>query len=315
MANRSIGVFFAPGVVLISRRKAITGGICALASMQAADLGAQPMPDLATVRAKAKGLEVWLNSTKLSDSIELLSVRRAPHPTQEDVSIVHLETRWRKPITTREAALEEFAAFSSGFLKNSGDSFNRKLFFKFARLGGVPLRACAVHVHVADTDLASYIDANGAFVTTASDLRLVRSFAGIDLSAPSVLISAKKAPSSDTVINLIAAHYANRGGQFRRQELDPAFVGFSVEHLRGEVISGAGFWENIEGNLMMSLQQNELRLYLNLDGSFAAGGAGSRPPAEAGFKDMELGGYTKQLQKYAAELLQIWRSKIAEMIQ
>lgn len=315
MANRFLGVVCAPGVMLISRRKAIAGAICTLAPIvQPADLGAQPALDLATVRAKATGLEVWLKSAELSDSIELLKVRRAPHPTQDDVPIVHLETRWRKPINSRVAALEEFAAFSSGFLRHSGDSFHRKLFFKFARLCDVPLRACAVHVHVADTDLATFIDANGVLATTASDLRMVQAVAGIDLSAPSISVVARRAPSPDAVMNIIAAHYAERKGQLRKQNLDPAFVGFWIESLRGEVISGAGLWESIEGALFMNLQQNELRLYLNLDGRFAAGGLGATPPAESGFRDMEPL-HTKRLQGYAAELLQVLRTKIAELAQ
>jgi hypothetical protein len=180
------------------------------------------------------------------------------------------------------------------------------------RVSSIPIKQIVTHIHVADTDSATYF-ASSELTTTVSNLRLARAATSILRKGPSTVIAVQGFPDSDKVMALIEAHYTTRKARFRRQDVDPAYVAFSADRLRGEVIPGSRFWEQVEGALTMSPMGHELRLYLNMDGRYAAAGIGDNPPGGGGFSDFEPA-YTKQLQEYSAERLQQWRLQIMDLL-
>jgi hypothetical protein len=280
-------------------------GICA----------ANPVSDLDDVRARLALITSWLNSYGLADHIEIVDVGNAPHPSRPSVSGVHLNARWRGSFDGRERLID-FETTSNSFMSTTGDSIHRKLFFNFARLCSQSLRTSTVHLFVGDFDFATFLEPNGALVTTRtndSSSRLARAATLVQTTDQVSAINGHKPPDGQVVLDLLADYFAGRRARFRKQEVEPIYIAFSVENLRDEVISGAGLWERIEGTLLMHWKTGELRLYLNLDGQFAAGGIGSLPPGESGFKDMEPI-YSKRLQRYAAELLQMLRPRIADLV-
>ena len=175
---------------------------------------ADDLPPLDAVKKKVPQLETWLRDSRLGEFIEVVRPHRAPHPNQERLAIIHLETRWKRPIESRDQALAEFAAFASFFLQASGHSVQHKLLSKFAQICGVPMRLAAAHINVVDMDVAAYIAADGEPVTDVSGLRMARANATIPSEAPSATLHGRTVPDSDRVMSLLEQRFAARKGRF-----------------------------------------------------------------------------------------------------
>lgn len=285
---------------------------------------AQPFPE-ATVSQLQEGRErlpelvAWIDGTGLGSALEVLRLRRARHPDADtDRRILRLETRWLQTGEDRDQALAFYATFDERFATVNGQRFGEKLLFKLVHLLGVPVRDAAVHVHVLDTDVATFVTAAGEIVTRDSPLRSVRARTDVTLPGFEGAIPALVAPASTSfptadlpdmqqLVQFLAGHY--QGARFRHTVLESDYLGFEVDELRGTVISGAGYWEHIEGGLYVLREPREVRLRLHLDGRYAASGLGSRPPDRSDFKDMETV-YTAALQTYANELVLIVRQAL-----
>src|SRR5690242_17908248 len=143
----------------IDRRAACMAlaGVCLSATGTRSEGVGDALPTLDSVQRKMPSLEAWLRESGLGHAVETVRLHRGAHPQRDDRSLVHLETRWNRPIQSRERALGEFAAFAAAFLQGNGHSVQHKLLFKFSRLCGVPLPLAAVHINVVDVDVAAYI--------------------------------------------------------------------------------------------------------------------------------------------------------------
>jgi hypothetical protein len=87
--------------------------------------------------------------------------------------------------------------------------------------------------------------------------------------------------------------YRAKNAQLRVLGSDENFLHFQVDHLRGEVIRGSRYWEQIEVNLVYFPVREGVKLHLFLDGKFAAG-MGRMPPVDSAFSNMEQEHYEQE---------------------
>lgn len=273
---------------------------------------AEGAPTLDTVRSKTPELQTWLHESGLDQAIEIVRPHRGPHPQQDQVSVIHLETRWTRPIQSRDQALAEFTDFANRFLQTSGHSVQHKLLFKFSQICDVPLPLAVAHINVVDTDIAAYIAADGKPTTDVSVLHMVRANVTIPAEPPSAVMHGSRLPDSDKVMSLLEQRFAARQGRFVRDPVYPGVVPFRVDNLRGEIVSDSRLWEKLEGTLFMNLQGDKLLLFLEMGGEYAAGGLGGRPPSEEAFRDLEPL-YAKQLANYSNQLLQELQESLGKL--
>ena len=294
---------------------ATTMGVASVARAEGT-LVQQVEPSLEVVRNNIPTLVSWLQETGLAEHLELLRVRGADHPDRDvQRRVFRLETRWRAKAQTREEALAAFDAYDRRFAKVNAQRFGEKLFVKFVQVVGISPLVASVHVHILDTDIATFLGSKGELKTTDSTLRSVLVRAEIpriapEVTAPKLALSGNKFMVTETGINpdevlaLLRQKYAERQpeARFRGAGIEgDFFVAFVVEAMRGEVIADQNYWERLRGDLYL-LPGSALQLRLHLDGRFAAGGIGGRPPDDSGFADMEPR-FAEQLTTYANELL------------
>lgn len=273
---------------------------------------ADDLPPLDAVKQKMPQFETWLRDSGLSEAIEVVRPRRAPHPTQDTIPIIHLETRWTRPTKSRDQAVAEFATFASTFLRASGHSVQHKLLFKFAQICGIPLQLAAAHINVVDMDVAAYIASDGKPQTDVSGLRLARVTATIPAEPPSATLSGGTAPDGFRVMIVLEQHFSTRSGRFARGPVYPGIVPFRVDNLRGAVVSDSRLWEKLEGTLVMIPDGDKILLYLQMGGQYAAAGFGNAPPSADAFLDLEPR-YAKQLADYTSELLQELQERLGAL--
>jgi hypothetical protein len=89
--------------------------------------------------------------------------------------------------------------------------------------------------------------------------------------------------------------FAKRGGLLTVLKRDDNRLLVRVDHLRGEVIRQEKFWEYLNVNLILIMDQNQTKLYLMEDGYYAAG-IGARVPPDASFASMEHDYYSNLAQ-------------------
>jgi hypothetical protein len=274
---------------------------------------ADSLPTLDSLKQKMPDLERWLRESGLDQAIEIVRLHRSGHPQQDELSLIHLETRWKRPIQSRERAVAEFAAFATTFLQVSGHSVQHKLLFKFSQLCGIPLPLAAVHINVVDMDVAAYIAVGGEPATDVSGLRMARVNATIPAEPPSATLNGGKVPDSDSVMRLLERRFAARQGKFVRDPVFPGIVPFRVDNLRGEIVSDSRLWEKLEGTLFMNSAGDKVLLFLEMGGQYAAAGLGNVPPNADAFRDLEPR-YAKQLATYSSHLLQELQGSLGELI-
>ena len=275
-------------------------------------LPAETMPSLDVVEAKIPELEAWLNNSGLGNAIEIVRPHRGPHPTRDQIVLTHLETRWTRPIDSRDHALADFAALASRFVRTSGHSVQHKLLFKFSQLCGVPLTLAAAHINVVDIDIVAYIAEGGQPATDVNNLRMARTNVIIPAEPPSSTMPGNRLPNGDAVMAVLERRFVARKGQFVRDPTFPGIVPFHVNNLRGEIVSNSRLWERLEGTLFMNLDGDRVLLFLEIGGQYAAAGLGDRPPSLDAFRDLEPR-YAKQLANYSSELLQELQMKLGEL--
>lgn len=282
-------------------------------------------PSLADVRAQIPRFQTWLDLTGLKRQLEILRVRRTSHPDRSVSGIVfRLELRWRPAADTRVQAWAAFDNFDTDFAKVNGQRLGESLFYKFIQSVNLSHRSASVHVHVIDTDIATYLDREGELVTVDSVLRSVRAREDIPrpktvgpaprIAGPaSATVPAAATVTPDWLLMFLGRHFASRNpnARFHQRGTEEDYVAFDVEFLRGEVIPDARYWERLRGDLYFLPRNGGLRLRLHLDGRFAAGGFGSRPPENSGFTDMEPR-FTDRLTNYGETLVVKLRKAIQE---
>jgi hypothetical protein len=120
----------------------------------------------------------------------------------------------------------------------------------------------------------------------------------------SAFLPDKSIPSTDIktlLLSFLSRTIACRGGRYRLIASDADFVHLQVEHLKGEVIPGRGFWERFELMAVFFPLQRGFKLHMFLDAKYAAG-LGSDPPQESAFSSVEPEFY-KQESDYVQALL------------
>jgi hypothetical protein len=270
-------------------------------------------PTLDAVKGKLPEFQTWLREAGLDDTIEVVRPHRGPHPRDDQLTLIHLETRWARPIQSRDRALAEFADLAKEFLLQSGHSLQHKLLFKFCQICGVPPTLAAAHVNVVDINVAAYITADGQPATDVSGLRMARANVTIPTEPPSSALKGKRIPDSDGVMGLLEKRFALRKARFIRAPVFPGIVPFRVDNLRGEIVADSKLWENLEGTLFMNLDGDKVLLFLDIGGQYAAAGFGDLPPSPEAFRDLEPR-YAKQLANYGNQLLQELQEALGEMV-
>jgi hypothetical protein len=105
--------------------------------------------------------------------------------------------------------------------------------------------------------------------------------------------SLEQANMTTTLRSYFMDIYRTKNAQLRVLGSDENFLHFQVDHLRGEVIRGSRYWEQIEVNLVYFPVPEGVKLHLFLDGKFAAG-MGRTPPVDSAFSDMEQEHYEQE---------------------
>ncbi|GLH81585.1 hypothetical protein SSBR45G_64940 [Bradyrhizobium sp. SSBR45G] len=270
-------------------------------------------PTLEAVRDRIPVLQAWLHDTRLDNTIEVIRPRRGPHPAQDQVSVIHLLTRWKLPIRSRDDALVDFSRFAGDFLRTSGHSLQHKLLLKFSQLCAVPLREAVVHINVVDTDIAAYIAADGRPATHVGVQHMARANVTIPAEPPSAIWRGNQLPNSDKIMDFLDQRFAARKARFVRDPVFPGIVPFRVDRLRGEIVTDSKMWEKIEGTLFMNQEGDRILLFLEIGGQYAAAGLGDTPPSSDAFRDLEPR-YAKQLAEYSTLLLQELQGRFTELV-
>lgn len=274
---------------------------------------ADAAPMLEAVKNKVPELQTWLHASGLDDAIEVVRLHRGPHPMQDQLSVIHLETRWKRPIQSRDQTLADFANFANKFLQTSGHSVQHKLLFKFSQICAVPLGMAVVHINVVDTDVAAYIAKDGRPATDVSILHMARANVTIPAEPPSAILPGNRIPDSGKVMGLLEQHFVARKAQFVRDPVYPGIVPFRVDNLRGEIVTDSQLWEKLEGTLFITRDGDRILLFLAIGGQYAAAGLGGLPPSADAFRDLEPR-YAKQLANYSNQLLQELQGNLGEIV-
>ncbi|MFO1419638.1 MAG: hypothetical protein U1F59_01510 [Candidatus Competibacteraceae bacterium] len=274
--------------------------------------------DLQRAKAALPMFSAWLDDSGLGESLNIIRLRRARHPDPKVLpKVLWLELRWIRPADTREEALAGFDAFDTAVAKRYGGRIGEHLLFKLINITGTPARLALVNISIKGTDIATYLDTNGRLVTVDTEVRMVSARGELPkiVTVPTPTLSriatAPMPSQLDTgqILELLDTHFSSRGGYFRRLEENSGhYVRFLVERLKGQVISDAKYWENLQGELY-AVSPDEVRLIL--DGKYAAGGIGESPPSQEGFSDMEPR-FVQPLQRFTDELMMYIKSTLKE---
>ena len=290
-----------------------------------AKCGKTEKAQLELMKEKLPTLQAWLVQTELSEKFEIMRLRCTPHPLLETFPYAYrLEMRWRNPISIEVDPLTEFGQFSSDFQSFNKQHFETKLFFKAINNIGLPAETTIVHVHVANTDVATYLSDSGYTVTTNTIHRNSVTHAPVPSSdiaqLPSLNLTERASVVEfnekvvDIMEGLVTDHYDTRGSLERlHKNSNLRLISFGITGLKNEVVKGGNHWEELEGTLVLSFRHQEFDLLLHLDGRFAAGGLSANPPKSDAYSDMEPR-YNKQLNNYAMTKVSHWAHALSPQL-
>lgn len=280
--------------------------------------------DKAFIASQSDVLRAWLEDTELSDLLQLIKVRRSRHPLESMTHKVYrLELRMVTQDTTLEQNLAYLREFDRVFKELNQVTLFEKLFHKHVHLFDLSLRDASVHVHVEDTDLATYLTEEGSLVTEESSSRVVGKSTLIkesELRKRPRALASPKAIDVEPGIEVTPAelrsffetYYAREPAvKIRFNDVEEGFVSFSVRGIRDEIVD-ENYWEKIQVSLVFHWlpDKRAWKFRCFLDAQFAPG-LGRKPPRAASYRDMEPK-YTKQLNEYLGQLLVALRDHLTK---
>lgn len=283
--------------------------------------------DKAFIASQSDVLRAWLEETELSELLQLIRVRRSRHPLESVThKIYRLELRMVTQDSTHDSTQEQNLAylheFDRIFQEVNQVTLFEKLFYKHLHLFDLSPSDASVHVHVQDTDLATYLAEDGSLVTEASNSRDVGKSILIEevelRKQPRVLVSPKSL-DVELAIEITPAklrwffksyYMREPAAKIRFNAVEKDFIGFSVREIRDEIVDEK-YWEKIQVSLVFyQLPERGWKFRCFLDAQFAPG-LGNRPPPDESYRDMEPR-YAKQLNDYVGQLMVALRDHLTK---
>jgi hypothetical protein len=252
-------------------------------------------------------LNRWLEVSGLSKDWELEKLRWGPDPSPiaaENHQALRLELRFRNESTNQEEEDKRFQQHLATYQADYGEAAPQRIFNKLIHECHVSVRDSAITLRVLQRDYVVFFDpAGGLLMQPKGD----RSYAKeVPLELPAIATGTQmrglgtannpdRRALSALIGNFVRDYFTgvNRKANMPEPTFDPDdvdnrdhdHIGFVITGIRGQILTGQKYWEQLEISLDVVQAPSGLKLLCHIDGYYAGGMGNNRPSPEA-YQDM-----------------------------